>query len=86
MKRCVMCGEPMHRFGFPQDADGHEPSATACINGLRGRLEKLEGAEARLRETGLHLLAYIDQGDLSGLQFDAIYKDFRDAITQEERK
>ena len=58
----------------------------AALDRLLQRLEELEGAEARLRETGLHLLAYIDQGDLSGLQFDAIYKDFRAAITREEEE
>ena len=60
-------------------------ACSACVE-RNQRLEELEGAEARLRETGLHLLAYIDRGDLSGLQFDAIYKDFRAAITREEEE
>ena len=33
--RCENCGLPMHRYGCPSDADGHEPTQTACLNSLQ---------------------------------------------------
>ena len=85
MKCCVMCGEPMHRFGFPQDADGHEPSATACINGLRGRLEKLEGAFREAQDEGQPECR--NEAECGRLH-DDIHRTWhrREAITQEEER
>lgn len=39
MTRCERCDMPMHRYGFPTDADGHEPSETACFNSMRAALD-----------------------------------------------
>ena len=36
--RCEWC-LTIHRYAYPTDADGHEPSKAACINTLRGDLD-----------------------------------------------
>ena len=50
--RCQWCDEPMHRFGWPADADGHEPHQTACMNTLRGALDDALRLIERKRDQG----------------------------------
>lgn len=37
---CLVCGLPMHRFGFPSDMNHHRPTAVACANSIIGELDK----------------------------------------------
>lgn len=50
--RCINCDEPMHRFGYPADADKHTPSSTACLNTLRGALDDALDLIQRLADNG----------------------------------
>jgi hypothetical protein len=37
---CAMCGMPYHRYGWNDMQHNYDP--TACINGLRGEIERLQ--------------------------------------------
>ena len=50
--RCDECGEPIHRYGYPTDADGHDPSLTACLNVLRATRDELVKIVAKAANRG----------------------------------